>query len=256
MTADPPYVVLSPHYDDAALSAHALLTSGEVGTVLTVCSAAAASAVPSYWDKKCGFRSPAQAIEVRQAEDRVAMADLRVATDRVGLVDGAYLTGPRPDEERVRLVQRLNELFDGVSGSVRIAAPVGAGRPRRHPWRAAAVALRLPGRVFFDQAAHPDHVWVRDSALSFARDTGCAVALYEDLPYALGNPADPVAAELGRLWGARVELAVTAVDLAAKVRAVGCYASQLPGLFPHWALRDLAAALPATERTWTLTFDN
>lgn len=71
-------VVVSPHFDDAALGAAHLLTSYPGSTVITVLG----GRPPSYpdevtpWDAAGGFASGDDVVGARQEEDRAAVASM------------------------------------------------------------------------------------------------------------------------------------------------------------------------------------
>ena len=149
---DAPTVVLSPHLDDAALSTWSVLTSpGEV-VVLTVCSAVPEPGTLGTFDPLFGVDDSAQFMELRLAEDAVALAAAGRTSLPLGFLDHQYREGPLP------VVEVAAAIRESVARGSRLVAP-------------AAIGL------------HPDHLAVRAAAFELARH-GVPLSLYADLPYA------------------------------------------------------------------------
>lgn len=203
-------LVLSPHLDDAVLSAWCDLPGA---VVANLCTAAPVPGVIGEFDRPHGARDSVAFMAARHEEDRAALALAGVAERlELGFLDAQYRDGGLDPEE------------------VRAALPV-------------ASAILAPAGL----GGHPDHVAARDAALIAARENGVAVSLYADLPYAarIGWPAWVTGApprphhvpearwELyfaGLPWP-RAELVARALALdsvarAAKERAVRAYATQ------------------------------
>ena len=155
MTRDPraPVVILSPHPDDAVLSAWSVLTrAGEV-RVVNVCAGVPPPGPAPAWDLLTGARDGAERMRERLAEDAVALA--RAGREAVNLefLDAQYRDGPL---DRSTLAASMRE---AAAGATELWAPAGIG-------------------------GHRDHVDVRDAALAIAREGGPPVSLYAELPYA------------------------------------------------------------------------
>lgn len=215
----PRAVVVSPHLDDAVLSCGGLLAE-VTGHVITVfCGVPPAGTAAPMWDLLTGATDSVRRMHERLAEDDRALAVLGTTTERLGLLDGQYRSGPVAHGE---LVARLRPLLAGAT-EVHVPAAIGS---------------------------HPDHVATREAALA-AADAAADVLLYADLPYALsfGWPSwvdgrrpepllDPGQWLAGELAGAGVDLAtltavpraLTEAATARKRAAVAAYASQLPAL--------------------------
>ena len=155
MTRDPraPVVILSPHPDDAVLSAWSVLTRDGDVRVLNVCAAVPPPGPAPAWDRLTGARDAAERMRERLAEDATALA--RVGREAVNLefLDAQYRDAPLDPS--------------ALAASIREAA--GAAREL---WAPAGIG------------GHRDHVEVRDAALAIARDGGPPVSLYAELPYA------------------------------------------------------------------------
>lgn len=222
--------IVSPHLDDAALSASAELARGSA-TVFTVFTAAPPANRPtSTWDLLTGATNSRARQFERYDEDAAAMRLL--GADRV------YLDEPEeqyrdaePDLEGA--VQRLAEVF------------------------AAADEVWVPSAI----GGHRDHLLARDAALRAAARAGREqVVLYADFPYvigfgwpagAVGQEADPYLDTDGWLLSelitagldpAALTLTVTKLDAeqrARKAEVIAAYRSQASAL--HLAPRDLAA---------------
>jgi len=132
-------LVVSPHFDDAAMGAGHLIASYDDTTVVTVLAGRppAYPAVPSEWDALGGFVAGDDVVAARREEDAAAMAVLESAYDWLEFSDHQYLDPPdRPTPADV--------------------APV----------LGATIAERNPTSVFFPMGlGNPDHVMVHDACL-------------------------------------------------------------------------------------------
>jgi LmbE family N-acetylglucosaminyl deacetylase len=149
-----PGVILSPHPDDAVLSAWSALTRpGEV-LVVNVCAAVPPAGTLGDFDPVFGVTDSSALLEQRRAEDAEALATVGRTSRNLELLEVQY----RTETFTPQLVRAAVEnAIDAVGW---ICAPAGIG-------------------------AHPDHVLVRDAALAIARETGIPISLYADLPYAI-----------------------------------------------------------------------
>jgi LmbE family N-acetylglucosaminyl deacetylase len=146
--------VLSPHLDDAVLSAWSVLRRSGSVRVVNVCAAVPPPGPPARWDRLTGARDAAERMRERLAEDRAALARAGREAVYLDFVDHQYR--PRPIEPAAL----SSALSDAVAGSTELWAPAGIG-------------------------GHPDHVQVREAALALRADGGPAVRLYGELPYAV-----------------------------------------------------------------------
>jgi LmbE family N-acetylglucosaminyl deacetylase len=219
------HLVVSSHFDDAALSlAHLLQSAGPAAIVVTVCGGAPPRGlVVSEWDAESGFGDGREAARVRSLEDRRACA-----------VTGA---------QRIRLHHR-----DG---------PYRAGRLRGRRIRTAVERALGDESVLWFPAGiggHADHLDVRAALLPLARELPAArVRVYADLPYAgaSGYRLPPeVDAALPGLRVCDVRLRGDAWER--KLAAVRCHASQIGPLQEPDApaLLDPRGVL-ARERFWS-----
>jgi LmbE family N-acetylglucosaminyl deacetylase len=236
-------IFVSPHLDDAALScggaiAH-LVGAGVRVTVVTVFTAdqpggepisPLARRVHASWD--AGDRP----FSARHDEDLAAMQLLGARPEHLGLLDAIYRRS--------------------ASGEALYGDPLGtpAAEDVEHflPRLVAELGVSAVGaspqaRVFCPEATgdHVDHILVR-RAVEQVVDAK-RIVYYSEYPYSARRGVSA-----GGVVGAAAHtLPLTAEELDARIRALGCYASQLRGLFPSEAerLREIASArLPIVGR--------
>lgn len=245
-------VVVSPHLDDAVLSAWLALAASPGARVVSCFAGAPEPRVRGAWDARTGSGSAPRAVTARRAEDASALRLTGSEPVHLDLLDEQYRDGAAaPHADLVRLLRRQ------VAGAGEVWLPAGLG-------------------------GHVDHVAARDAALA-AVAPGQRVRLYADLPYA-GQPGWPVDVThaprdvlvhgllqvqrrptRAREWRATLDglgiradvtrrhvVRLTRAQFAAKVRAVRAYASQLDALRcgPRHPLRE--RRLFAYEVHWAL----
>jgi len=231
-------VVVSPHFDDAALGAAHLLGTYPGSTVITVL----AGRPPAYpeevtdWDAAGGFVTGDDVVGIRREEDRAAIASLGAEPVWLDFSDHQYLAPPdrpTPNDVAPRLVDALSAV-----GPTAVFLPMGL--------------------------ANPDHVLTHDAGL-MARETLLAGAgdgpgtgaptwfCYEDAGYKHlpGMLAWRVAKLFrGGLWPTPAVVPVQP-DMDAKRTAIWLYASQIGPLErDHLLSERLAANTP--EQYWRL----
>ncbi|MFF5565474.1 PIG-L deacetylase family protein [Streptomyces sp. NPDC012623] len=239
--ATPATVIISPHFDDAALSLAGLIPALDSPvTVVTVHGGAPAPGHEvSWWDRTCGFSSAGEAHLARLAEDARACALLGVEQIVLAHPDGPYGYGSEgvPDE--------LDACLADLDPAARVLIPLATNQP--------------------------DHAKVRDRALAVLEKLGRPLPLvYADLPYTGHLPqwgtADTDTALLAdedfgvsyrkitAHYRTRIahDVVLTDRQWAAKRAAVLCYASQLaPLAVDHGSLVARDGPLRA-ERVWEL----
>ena len=244
-------MVVSPHLDDAVLSAWGLLARSPDAIVLNVFCAPPEPARRTDWDRRCGFADSDEAVAARLTEDRRALAGLPVEREQLGLVEGQYLPAGRLPSDRAALVDRVVAWRDAVGPGALIAIPAGAGWNGRTLWsRLSRQRWILPAI-----APHPDHLFVRDAVLDALPILGDAeIWLYEELPYRWGGRGDAAVAALAQTRDLAAERVELTVARGAKATAVGAYGSQIAGLRGRrWQpLLDDPRGVPARERYWRL----
>ena len=158
-------LIISPHLDDAVLSAGAHLIGSDAPLVVTVFAGIPEEgAPPGWWDRLTRAADPAQRVRDRLLEDAAALAELGARTVRLDGVDGQHREHP-VDPQRL-----AEELLPFVEATDDLWIPAGIGN-------------------------HQDHTAVRDAALIAHHaggrgTTGGArsVHLYADVPYAIRYP--------------------------------------------------------------------
>ena len=223
-------VVLSPHFDDAAMGAgQMLIRHARSGTVVVTVLAGRPPAYPdppTPWDALGGFASGDDVVAIRRQEDLAAMEVLGAEAVWLEFPDHQYLDPPdRPKAEEVAPV-----LEDALSARrpTAVFAPMGLANPDHVLTHAAALIVR---------EAHPEWAW-------FAyEDHG-----YKHLPGMLAWRVSKLFRS--GLWPTPA-LVPVAVEPDRKRRAIWCYASQIPPLERDHALTErLAANVP--EQFWRL----
>jgi LmbE family N-acetylglucosaminyl deacetylase len=217
-----PGLILSPHPDDAVLSAFSLLTGpGEVD-VVNVCTALPAPGTLGSFDPLFGVDDSHDLMKRRLAEDAVALASVGRSAQHLGLIDDQYRDQPFAVDALAPLLE------ERIGGARWLAVPAGIG-------------------------AHPDHVGVRDVGIEVARRARVDVVLYADLPYAIwmgwpswvtGVPSRPFLVP-DATWAAalstvalvsgdedlvRRPVALDAVQAERKYRTLECYETQFAAL--------------------------
>jgi LmbE family N-acetylglucosaminyl deacetylase len=225
-------VVVSPHFDDAAMGAGHLLLSYPGSTVITVL----AGRPPRYpdevseWDAAGGFVTGDDVVAARREEDRDAMDALGATPVWLEFPDHQYLA---PDQ-----------------------------RPTPHlvaPALGQAIADAAPTAVFLPMGlANPDHVVTHDAGLlaraGLADEPGGPVWFcYEDAGYS--HIPGMLAWRISKLFRSGLwptpAIVPVQLDQAAKRAAIEQYKSQLPPLEQDHLLSErLAANVP--EQFWRL----
>jgi len=224
-------VVLSPHFDDAAMGAgHLLIRQAGTAetTVITVYGGAppAYPAQPTDWDALGGFGPGDDVVSARRQEDRAAMDVLGARPVWLDFPDHQYLDpAERPTVSQVATVLERAILERDPTA---VFAPMGLANPDHVDTHEAALLIRQ---------AHPELAWF------CYEDQG-----YKHLPGLL-------AWRVAKLFRALIWPTPAAVPLAAdaerKRRAIWCYASQIPPLErDHGLTERLDAGVP--EQFWRL----
>lgn len=190
-------LLISPHFDDAILSAGQFMAERPDTVVLTVFGGFPQNAgeVVTPYDEKSGFKNAQEAVEARRWEDNLAVSMLRGQAIHLGFSDGQYNEYHLVDDIRDE-IQRILDLGDYEA----IYAPLGLD--------------------------HPDHVSVSDAVLKLKTDV--PITLWEDLPTRVVYP-EQVPYRLATL-GLDYKPSRTLFDkalIADKMRALACYGSQI-----------------------------
>ena len=221
-------MVVSPHFDDAALGASLLLLRHPGSTVITVMG----GPPPAYpdpvttWDALGGFAPGDDVVAVRREEDRAAMDVLGARPTWLEFSDHQYLpreARPTPDDVAPTLEEAIL-----AAGPTAVFAPMGLANPDHVVTHKAAIQVH---------DRHPELAWF------CYEDHG-----YKHLP---GLLAHRVARLLksGR-WPTPAIVPIES-DTEAKRKAIWCYASQIPPLEQDHALSERMEANVA-EQFWRL----
>lgn len=242
-----PLLIVSPHFDDAALSCAALLERSEPVDVLNVFTGEPDPPQRREWDLGSGFADSAVSMAARRAEERAAFTGSVHRLEQLDLLDSQYLYGERAETDRTRIETAIAGWGEQVAGGT-IALPAGAGRA---PSRTRARLRRLLGEPGPER--HPDHALARDAALGALGGLPHLVPLlYEELPYLWGVSAPREARKVARASRRRIVPLVLPVDRVRKAQRIAAYASQVPQLVVSGKSPDDPAVLPHLERYWWL----
>lgn len=211
-----PLLVVSPHLDDAVLSAGEALAGWTGPTVvLSILAGLPPHPVVTTFDANCGFASSTDSTIARWHEDDRALRRVGATALRAPFLDNQY--GDRPTAWDVAAMILL--AVDAI-----------------HP-----VAMLGPMGL-----AHPDHELIGDAFLSAALQAPCVPWLYEDIPARVELPLTvPPRLEALEAAGWTPHLShLASGPLDAKKAAVAAYRSQL------WALDERVLYVP--ERLWRI----
>lgn len=221
LRGEAPYVIVSPHLDDAVLSCGQLMAAHPGCMVVTVFAGfhQLGSEVSTEYDRQSGWQHADEAVIGRRDEDRHACAVLRARPHWLPFVDWQYVEdglriGETDDlEQMLRLLLRPEDT---------LVFPLGL--------------------------VHPDHEFVSRVCLNLRHPLSI---MYEELPYRVLHPREAAsAANYER--PVLIECAPVAGPLHLKEAAVACYRSQ------RWALEQQTPGLHACfvpERYWRVAWD-
>jgi LmbE family N-acetylglucosaminyl deacetylase len=238
-------VVVSPHLDDAALSAAVQLLRPGARVITVFAGLPPEGTASGAWDRLTGATDARQRVRDRWLEDDEAMAALGVADPvRLDFPDGQHLADApsRPD-----LDAAAEALRPHLAGALEVWLPTGIG-------------------------GHPDHLAARDAAVA-ATECGAVVHHYADVPYSVLYGWPP-SVDGSTRWSPYLdvdqwltdELADAGLDEALlvrsvhrldeeaqrqKVKAVASYRTQIPALDQGGALADGNPAVVGFEVSWT-----
>jgi LmbE family N-acetylglucosaminyl deacetylase len=228
-------LILQPHYDDAALScggAAARIAQLGRADILTVFASELVPAMigdfAAWKHDRWRIDDPDRLVAARREEDAQAAAILGCHLRWLGLPDAIYrgenyssdaaLFGPmHPDESE--LAEHLALEVRGLpewSQDATVFVPLGVGM-------------------------HVDHQLVFETGRILAQ-SGARVLAYEDAPYVIHTPSG-LELRLAQVGDALEEPILASISdvLETKIKAIGCFASQLPTIFRFTA--DYAAAV-------------
>jgi LmbE family N-acetylglucosaminyl deacetylase len=213
-------LVISAHLDDAVLSAGQFIAGRPDCVVATVLAGTPPTkSVLTNYDAVTGFKSAAEAMEARRAEDLEALSVLQAKAKHLGLVDSQYGGKIKP----TALIRQFGELIEELDPEF-VLAPLGL--------------------------VHPDHVDVREAVIEAMSACETPLWLYEDLPARVQHPESVEEALDGlRDKGYELELGFIGTGpIATKMDALWAYRSQMS--LPEFANRH---ELLVSERFWKIS---
>ena len=223
------HLFLSPHPDDAVLSCgglmYQLVQAGEAVTVVTVMMGDVPSDVPIspfIEEHFVRWELTPDPVPGRKAEDTRAVESLGGSVVTGSFPDALY----RTDGQGTALYHDLATLFGDPDPHDPVLARLDSIRAQLDP-RAVIYAPLGAGH-------HVDHLLVREAILRWqASQPEVAVFWYEEYPYSANGMAvvAQARASLGRVTRPVIHR-MNEAALAAKIRAIACYGSQISTFWP------------------------
>lgn len=212
-------IMLSPHFDDAALSLGGLMAKNRRGKLFVATFFAGKPAEPmtTEWDRKSGFSDSDEAVPAREKENEAALAPFGAIIKNYDYLDYQY-RGTRYDraieESIVRDIESIISIY-------------GAGRQ----------ILMYGPAVFNQEITHPDHRILHDAFLEVSRrhrqESNIKFFIYEDFPYVrqfenkgFGNLGDFLKEKYEEEFE-EISIELTEAQISKKVIAISDYASQV-----------------------------
>lgn len=193
-------LLISPHYDDAVLSAGQFMAGRPDTEVLTLFNWRGTSAsVQTTYDAKCGFDNADDAVHARQRENNEALALLQATSLELNLPDSQYDNSGQSDEYIVNRILEL-VLVDEEHEYEFMLAPLGL--------------------------AHPDHEQAHRVGFILRKELGIPIYFWEDMPIRVVEPG-LVYEKLKKLKNNMELLSPGTGPIADKIRALSCYKSQI-----------------------------
>lgn len=195
-------LLVSPHFDDAVLSAGQFMSERPDCEVATVFGGMPLTPerVKTPYDEKCGFKNAQDAVATRQRENDAALALLEATAINLDFPDSQYRGVNANITYTNDVVDKLQKILDDNNYEF-IMGPLGLG--------------------------HPDHLLVNEAILKL--NTDLPIYLWEDIPLRVVDPlaVTPRLIQLGltadKLW----QPATTNDKMAKKIRSMLCYSSQI-----------------------------
>ena len=203
--------ILSPHYDDAVLSAWHQI-EGPNTRVITVFGGSPENNKTGFWDKNSTQMNGADTIKLRQAENQDALKNTTTSALNLSFLEIQYaLFGKR------NLIEIMDTIEEVVTKNAAIIAAAGLGR-----------FLKF----------HMDHIDTRKVALGLL-DRGHDVSFYADIPYMLPKndfdhwPEKISVEKAQRILGVPLTIEPYELSSEQKMRkqlAVQAFSSQIPSI--------------------------
>lgn len=187
-------LLISPHFDDAVLSAGQYMADRPDAEVVTVFGGFPLTPErrTTPYDRKCGFDHALDAVSERIRENNAATALLGATKIDLDFPDGQYGQSVTAQE----ITNSLQEILDKNKYDF-IMGPIGLG--------------------------HPDHLLTTEAIKGLKTDL--PIYLWEDLPLRVVEP-ELVFERLKEL-GLTTKVDFPAGDVAKKMRSLACYKSQI-----------------------------
>jgi LmbE family N-acetylglucosaminyl deacetylase len=227
-------IVLSPHYDDAALSLGGLLAKHEYHTVVaTFFTAGPSAATTTPWDSIAGFSDSLATMPARSKENTDALKTLHVNEVK----DYFY------QDYQYRLSTTTDMELEMTKDIQALLAAYGT-KP---------IAIYAPA-IFTDTINHADHAMLHRAVVSVMENypnSNVDFYFYEDFPYIERFNRESVISleknlenNTDRIFN-RVDVLLDSSDLKAKERAIAQYESQVKA----FASQNMDIAAHALEYT-------
>lgn len=229
-----PCFFISPHFDDAALSAGGLIahlarqTRVSVVNVFTLPGQRHTLSAKAFLTQ-CGYGSARELFNAREKEDRDAFALINIQPRNFGFIEAMWREIPRMNSLR-RMISRIIPEFGKVYPVYRFhidSKEVSQNERRLVATLAKKLSLLAEGEYFLfcplAVETHVDHSFVREACLASEKP----VIFWSDFPYnvrkRISEKKVVEIAEEGFSWDG---------DTSEKKKIIESYRSQVPALFP------------------------
>jgi LmbE family N-acetylglucosaminyl deacetylase len=209
-------IIISPHFDDAALSLGGLLSREDrPALVATFFTDPPETATTTKWDKLAGFTDSSDIKKIRTEENHKAMGLFKAETATYSYMDDEYGRDESGEELQSDLAQDIQTLIAAhANQTVYIYAPA----------------------LFTEGLTHPDHEVLHKAFVDVANgfpNKNVKFFFYEDLPYTIAfNKKSPISlkknieTESG-LSLETVNIPLSQMQVNEKIRAIKSYDSQM-----------------------------
>lgn len=195
-------LLISPHFDDAVLSAGQYMADRPDCEVVTVFGGfpLTPDRVQTPYDEKCGFKNAEDAVAERQRENDRALALLEATAINLDFPDSQYETQFGNKVTTGEITSVLQSIIDEGDYEF-IMAPLGLG--------------------------HPDHIKTTEAVMKLKTDL--PIYLWEDLPLRVVEPylVPPRLEKYGITLNKLMSHSTTGDKMAKKIRSLLCYKSQM-----------------------------
>jgi LmbE family N-acetylglucosaminyl deacetylase len=162
-------IILSPHFDDAALPIGGMLAQSiDRKVVVTVFSGKPDKGRITLWDTISGFFSSNKAIDTREKENNNSLKILNAESVSLGFVDYQYKVKLDVDKKKESIKLEIKKILDRESKDHKISVYFPA--------------------YFGPSITHKDHLLLHDVALGIVKSDEfkkISWYMYEDLPYTM-----------------------------------------------------------------------